>query len=447
MGKTKFFLFIFLAFSALFACLKFELSAVEVHQLAPRLLDIPPETYDYLVVAVWNPPPTPIYESIEYKAQAAIDKSFTKIASQSSWLKTSVGGFILRPMPIGIIYVRVGAKIGKGEEIYWSRTVSTEQKGSHPYISPLPLPTVLPVPLTLDHRPIIFVHGLGERPSDWENKEANRDYVGLLEGEGFNRKFFYLYSYADYNNDGVYDYEGDINGIASDLPRVVENLSQRSEEAGGDGKVDIVAFSLGGLISRAYFASSSFSHKIGKFIDIATPHQGVYLGEVVNFLDSIPFRGPAIRRAFLRFMSKVWNLAREGQEMDFNSPSAQQVIPESEFLTSLNQAEKTPKTLHYYCLYGDIHLTLRQKFFRWTLRSKKFSVGDLIMTPESATGVPENLCQGFGFIDEEDFEVKMIRGKLGPFLEIVAPIESLRFWHGNMIKQPEVKDKVLDLLE
>jgi pimeloyl-ACP methyl ester carboxylesterase len=445
MGKIRalilltFFFFLLLVF-------QFELQAAASHPLAPRLLDLPKETYDFMVVVVWNPPPTAIYEPIEYKVQAAIEDTFTKIASQSGWLKTSVGGFILYPVPMGTIHVRVGSKIGAGEEIYWSETSSIEQKGPFPYF-PRPSPSATPKPTPPPHHPIIFIHGLGGRPSDWENKEANRDYVGFLEDIGLDRNFFHLYSYADYNHDGVYDWEGDINGIASDLPTVVEELSEKSKEVGGDGKVDVVAFSLGGLVSRAYFASSSFSHKIGKFIDIATPHQGVYLGEIVNLLDSIPLKGPAIRKAFLKFVGSIWNSVREGQGMDFDSPAAQQVIPKSEFLQFLNQVEKTPKTLDYYCLYGDIHVTFNQKLFRWTLKSQKFGLGDLIMTPESATGIPGNLCQGFGFINEEDFEVKVVRGQLGPFLEIVAPIESLRFWHGNMIKQKEIKDKVLELLK
>lgn len=419
----------------------------------PRIFSLPPETYDWLAVVTWKGSRVNPMEW-EYKAEAGLDPGFEEIASSSGWLDWNAWSFIFSPLPKGDVFVRVGARLSDQEEIFWSDTEVTNQKGPmYPFPGPrpscslFPSPSPSPSPSSVSH-PVIFVHGFHGRPSDWKNTAANRDYVGLLEKEGFLPELIGLYSYADYNKDGVYDDQGDIWGIAQDLPNAVEKLSQVYQERGGDGRVDVIAFSLGGLVSRAYFSSPDFDNRVRRFIDIGSPHQGVYLGNLVNWLDSLPFKGPQVRKAFLRLAGRVWNeLAGEtGRPVDFNSPAAQQVIPGSQFLMDLNQLERTPQGLDYYCLYGDIHATLNQKLFHWTLRSKKFSLGDLLITPESATGIPGDLCQGFGFIDEEDFEVKMIRGQITPFLEIVAPFESLRFWHGKMIKQKEIKDKVLDLL-
>lgn len=411
---------------------------------APRILPIPEETHDYMAIATWHRPEKSVQYEFEYKVEAAIDADFTQIASSSAWLGSKAWSFLLYPLPIGETYIRIGSRVSGLTEVHWSETAVTEQKGpfDSDFVPPRPKPTAPP-------RPVIFVHGLNGQPSDWENKAANRDYVGPLLEKGFKRELLYLYPYADYNQDGVYDFQGDINGIAQDLPRAVEELSQNYKDLGGDGKVDIVAFSLGGLVSRSYFASPEFGHKIRKFIDIATPHKGVYIGEVANFVDSLPVGGQFIRDAVIKFLNSLWNVPtrfNDGPILDFGSPAVQQVIPRSDFLSSLNKLEKTPEEIDYYCLYGDIHATLIQKLFHLKLASQRFSLGDLLILPNSATGIPGGLCNNFGFIDEEEFEVKMIRGPISPFLEIVAPIDSLRFTHGTIIKQKEIKEKVADLL-
>lgn len=448
MGRIIVFLFILVFFSAPVWA--------EDAAWAPRIIPLPLETHDYLAVVTWDPPQklfSQQFEDFEYRAEAALDPDFAEIASSSAWLKWDAWSFILSPLPKGEIFIRIGSRLSDREEIFWSETGVTNQKGpKHPF-SPPPgprpsfFPSPSPSPSSPPH-PIIFVHGFHGQPSDWKNRAADRDYVGILEKEGFLPELIGLYSYADYNRDGVYDDQGDIQGIAQDLPGAVEKLSQAHRDLGGNGQVDIVAFSLGGLVSRAYFSSPQFSDRVRRFIDVASPHKGIFIGHPVNWLDSLPFKGAEIRKAFLRLAGRVWNKAAgENRPIDFNSPAAQQVIPGSQFLKELNQVQKTPKSLDYFCLYGDIHATFNQKIFHWTLRSKKFSLGDLLIAPESATGVPGDLCQGFGFIDEKDFEVKMVRGKVTPFLEVVAPLDSLRFWHGKMIKQKEIKNKVLELLE
>ena len=435
MRKILFFLFIFLFSPAPVLA--------EEDSLAPKILPLPSQTYDYLVIATWEPPESYPENHFEYKVEASLDSDFEKIASSSGWLEDDFWSFSLYPLPVGKIYLRVGARVLGEEEIHWSQIQVTEQKGPYPsnFSSPKPKSKTVPP------HPVIFIHGLNGQPEDWKNKEENRDYVSPLLKRGFEEDLIYLYPYADYNNDGVYDFQGEIKGIAEDLPKTVERLSEEYRNLGGDGKVDIVAFSLGGLVSRSYFASKEFNNKVRKFIDIATPHRGAYLGEIVYWLDSIPFGGEKIREGFLRFATEVWNKISGGRPIDFQSPAVLEVMPKSEFLKDLNQIQKTPKSLEYFCLYGDIHATFNWKLFLWNLKSQKFSLGDLLILPESATGIPGNLCKSFGFIDEKDFEVRMIRGKVSPFLEIVAPIDSLRFWHGNIIKQKEVKEKVFELLK
>ena len=312
---------------------------------SPEILPIPEETYDFMAVATWNPPKKFVEHKFEYRVEAATNPDFTQIASSSAWLEFGSWSFILSPLPVGKTYIRVGARLYGSEEVYWSKTAITNQKGpftSNP-TSPKPKPTIPP-------HPVVFVHGLNGQPSDWENKTAGRDYVGPLQEQGVDRELIYLYPYADYNRDGIYDFQGDIIGIAQDLPQAVEQLSQKHKSLGGDGKVDIVAFSLGGLVARSYFASPEFGHRVRKFIDIATPHKGVYIGEIANFVDGLPVGGTYIREALVKLLNLLWNVPmrfNNNRPLDFASLAVQQVIPGSEFLNALNKVEKTQQEIDY----------------------------------------------------------------------------------------------------
>ena len=67
-----------------------------------------------------------------------------------------------------------------------------------------------------------------------------------------------------------YDWRLDVDSVAQQkLSLFIENVLEQS----GSEKVDIIAHSMGGLVTKSYIKDFGGS-KIGKFIDIATPHLG-----------------------------------------------------------------------------------------------------------------------------------------------------------------------------
>ncbi|MBM4402679.1 MAG: hypothetical protein FJ044_05545, partial [Candidatus Cloacimonetes bacterium] len=216
------------------------------------------------------------------------------------------------------------------------------------------------------HHPAIFIHGLGGYPTDWTTGDK-RVYFDTLKAEPYNYPEDYLatYAYADADgNPDTYDYQGDVTKISADLETYVNALSQKHLADGGDGKVDLVGFSLGGIVAREYLNTHRGNHKIRKLITIGSPHQGVYLMSFESIFNAIPIFGEHLRNAFVDFVNNTLlaylGLA-SGQPVDINAPAPQQLIPGSWFLQKLNDLSIIPTEPSYNTVYGNIDARLKQR--------------------------------------------------------------------------------------
>ena len=90
--------------------------------------------------------------------------------------------------------------------------------------------------------PIIFVHGMGGRPENWQDDSKGMNYKKMFLDQGYPENYLHFYSYGIKN--GQYNYQGDITEIAQNLESVVNSLSTLHKAQGGDGRVDIVGHSL-----------------------------------------------------------------------------------------------------------------------------------------------------------------------------------------------------------
>lgn len=314
---------------------------------------------------------------------------------------------------------------------------------------------LVPAELTLPaYHPAIFIHGLGGRPEDWINGDK-KVYFDTLKADPYNYPEDYLvaYSYADADNDpSTYDYQGDIVKISADLEDYVNELSEKHIADGGDGKVDLVGFSLGGLVARQYLNTHPANHKIRKVITIASPHEGAYILSAERWFDLIPFAGDYLKKAFNVFMENTLLgfmnfLDESGQPTDLDSVAIQQIVPGSNFLATINSLFWPAPEPEYEALYGDIDAEFRQKVFFFTLK-KKFSIGDGFIKPESATGIPAEVLGEYGYSDPAILNIKIAKMISGEYEYVLdAPsISDLSVWHGKLIVRPDVVQKVIELL-
>lgn len=78
---------------------------------------------------------------------------------------------------------------------------------------------------------------------------------------------------------GVIDKDRGIKDYAKTLSEIVNTLKYRT----GKDKVNIIAFSMGGLVSRPYIKDFGGASNVHKLVTIGTPNNGVYGIDAVNF--------------------------------------------------------------------------------------------------------------------------------------------------------------------
>ncbi len=212
-----------------------------------------------------------------------------------------------------------------------------------------PLPTANSPP---KYHPVIFVHGLGGTPGAFDGSEdQSRNYVKLLTDLGYPQDYIYLYSYG-YKEDGrggrYYNYQGDIREIAQGVEVAVNSLSDKHKAQGGDGQVDIVAHSLGNLVTRQYLLTHKDDHKIRRYIGVGAPFKGAWVMGVDKGVKSIPILGKRLESLIADSALSIYNSGRTNR-LSKDSQASVQVTPNSDFLEGSNGINRTKiNNLEFY---------------------------------------------------------------------------------------------------
>lgn len=405
-------------------------SRVLASPVIPQVRPVLPISRDGFVGVVWD---LPRHDApLEWLVQAGLDEGFTKIVDESGWIRPRLGSFFLQ-VPQGRIFIRVGAREVGGQEIIWSEiqeSYQIDEKAAHWVPS---FPEEVP-------RPIVFIHGLDGRPDDW----IERGYGELFTGHGYDPSWLWLYAYADYDYDGAYDADGEIVGIARDLPSVINQLRKVHQKNGGEGKVDIVAFSLGGLVGRTYLRSILIDPGVAKFVNVATPHLGVKWLMPWDKLYDLPF-GPFIQKALATAVKGFYE-EHQARPLDLESPAVAELVPESEFLDWINEEAPSEK-IDYHLIYGDLKVSFSQTLFHLKLLSPEYSLGDLLIDSRSATTIPGVKPKIYPYTSSQTWRIKALKNKAGWGYEVELDLPRLKYWHSQLIRQSEVKRKILEILQ
>ena len=119
----------------------------------------------------------------------------------------------------------------------------------------------------------------------WQDAENNSDYFGLLKKWGYPDEYLAAYSYTG-TGVGIngYNNQGHIPDAAAGMRDAVLALSEISKQNGGDGQVDIVAHSMGGLIVGQYLLHNSNDGRIRNVVTMGAPFQGSFWMENYNLI-------------------------------------------------------------------------------------------------------------------------------------------------------------------
>jgi pimeloyl-ACP methyl ester carboxylesterase len=208
--------------------------------------------------------------------------------------------------------------------------------------------------------PIVFVHGFLGQPTAWTQMQK------IIQKQVPQAQTV-LFDYSRYNRDWV-----DNPNIGPKLASEIACLAASSRQAGGSGKVIVVAHSMGGLATRWAATESSDASEVAKdlglVVTISTPNLGTGLAtEAAALLEAIcmpsTLDGPAPTPApgsFCATWSAVYGMQR--------------YAPEIEKLSWL------PNGIPVFALGGDVTLTV--PLFGTTLRLD--TKGDLAVGDRSA---------------------------------------------------------------
>jgi pimeloyl-ACP methyl ester carboxylesterase/uncharacterized protein YegL len=315
--------------------------------------------------------------------------------------------------------------------------------------------------------PVILIHGFNSTPSTWDTDANGEGLYDYLIRRGYRADHLVKFAYPP-GRGFEEDTRGDIYLIAAKLVQDAEALSALSLSNGGPEKVDIIAHSLGGLITRQYLADHFQDHKIGAFIDIATPHGGSSYIDLYNKLtDEIaetinPFPFDMFNTLFKAAVDEFYSrfMGEHGLKLpDPNTPAGQQLDPDSDFMQNLNQPGKSPPSIDYNLLYGDATLRFRADLFGWETESQELlSMGDTVVARKNATTIPHlgtyagpNPANYHLYNFDGPVTLKVTLALALPKLEIEnyeeAQAQAKSVWHGGLIRNQAVFDKVYSILE
>ena len=136
-------------------------------------------------------------------------------------------------------------------------------------------PNQVPTPDQIGLRtPVILVHGLGEQASTWTDGGTGSMFSRV---DAINGVMTLMYDYSQANHEWV-DNISNGPGLAFYIKHVAQaSRDYRSPDgAHGPGKVIVVAFSLGGLITRYAATTGGEAGDISKVITIGVPNTGSF---------------------------------------------------------------------------------------------------------------------------------------------------------------------------
>jgi pimeloyl-ACP methyl ester carboxylesterase len=191
-----------------------------------------------------------------------------------------------------------GAKVTSG-----SAGPVTAQLLSNTVPSDVPPPNHVPTWQEIGQKtPVIFVHGFNESAGNWSDGLDGKDMLSNVDK--INGVMSLRFDYSGTADKWV---DNPANGPA--LATYIKQVSQASLAGHGRGKVVIVAFSMGGLLTRYAATTGGAAGDIAMVITIGTPNAGSFAGDGRTLLCYNGTVLPAIADQFLPGICTQWSAA------------------------------------------------------------------------------------------------------------------------------------------
>ena len=286
-------------------------------------------------------------------------------------------------------------------------------------------------------RPVILVHGLGGNPADFSQ------IVDLLKASGWPSSYLLSFDYGLKNN--VYNSYPDLKDLTKRLNLAVSTVSAQFRAAGGDGKVDLIAYSAGALVARNYLAEFKGSQSLRRLVALGGTFKGSFLTDLEKGNERFPGVGVTLplrlAKIFLNPLISL-NLLTMGRASEDDSFKAQLVDDSS--VVRLYKKEDLPAEVGYYGLTGDIKVKEVQKLFNLSIVSQG-SLGDGAVLGESGNDLNNPSVFTFSEISVATRSVTRGTATVSALLKL-PDLTKLKFLHSNLFKADEIKNKDLYII-
>jgi pimeloyl-ACP methyl ester carboxylesterase len=178
---------------------------------------------------------------------------------------------------------------------------------------------------------------------------------------------------------GLEDTQGDILANGALLAGAIVSAAAGSPT----GQVDVVGFSMGGLVARCAInalalLSPSGPPVVNTAVLIATPNLGV---DVLSYLSEVAGR----------YDDSISQMARDYAGIDLDSTSVQEMYPGSDFLNNLNISRPADARVRYVLLAGAGQVQLARRMV--------VPMGDGMVSQRSATYLPGAASRVYSVLD------------------------------------------------
>lgn len=307
----------------------------------------------------------------------------------------------------------------------------------------LPSPTLISTvdPASLLH-PVLLIHGLNSYPDMWQDAAHNNDYFALLKSWGYPDNYVSTYHYSGVGvGKNGYNNQGDIPVMAAGMRNAIMQLHNASLARGGDGLVDIVCHSMGGLIARQYLKEFPDDSYLGKVVSIGTPYQGSWLMDANSRLGVL--KQPL--DSSLEDLLKPY-----GFNLSVNNLAEIEMTPNSSILNGFNTL-RAYQNIQYYTLYGSIKFKYTESIFDLHLHSDTLDFGDGVVLENSASMVSSNqVSTRIPFATTEIHDVPLVLSGFGVTYSLITDFKNVMsepYFHNNLTRQLEVQISVRKALQ